>query len=181
MTTLRQIEVNRRNSLYSTGPRSPDGKEQSRKNSLKHGLAGAGVVLPDDEAEAIARRRIEWDGALKPGNALEEWIADQLVVASVQIERCQQQDRNARAEQACRAEQSWDDQRRLAAEVLAAGLARDPATVAIQLRQTPQGCDWMIARWENLDWALKKAGRWDSKELERARDLLGVAADLRSA
>jgi hypothetical protein len=181
MTTLRQIEANRRNSLYSTGPRSPEGKAIARANALKHGVAGAGVVLPDDEAETIAERRAEWHSSLRPGNALEEWIGDQVVVASVQIERIQHQERTLRAELARRAEDAWDDDRRLAAEVLARGLAKDPATVAIRLRQTQQGCDWLIARWEVLDYALKNAGRWDAKQLEQARDLLGIATDLRAA
>jgi hypothetical protein len=181
MTTPRQIEANRRNSLLSTGPRSPSGKEQSRRNALKHGVAGAGVVLPDDEAEAIAERRAEWHSSLRPWNALEEWIGDQVVVASVQIERCQHQERTLRAELARRAEESWDDDRRLAAEVLGAGLAKDPATVAIKLRQTPQGCAWLIARWGVLDYALKAAGRWDPAQVEKARDLLGIATDLRCA
>ena len=146
MTTLRQIEVNRRNSLYSTGPRSPEAKQKSRQNALKHGMAGAGVVLPDDEQEAVERRRAEWHSSLRPWNALEEWIADQVVVASVQIDRIQHQERHLRAETARRAEERWDDERRLAAEVLAAGLAKDPAKVALQLRQTPQGCAWLLAR-----------------------------------
>lgn len=34
----RKIEANRRNALKSTGPRTPQGKAYSRRNSLKHGL-----------------------------------------------------------------------------------------------------------------------------------------------
>jgi len=179
MTTLRQVEANRRNCLYSTGPRSPEGKARSRENALKHGVAGAGVVLPDDEQEAVERRRAEWHSSLRPWNALEEWIADQVVVASVQIERIQHQELHLRTEAARNAEERWDDERRLAAEVLAAGLAKDPARVALQLRQTPQGCGWMLARWAVLDFALKNTGRLDPKQVEKARDLLGIARDLR--
>jgi hypothetical protein len=181
MTTLRQVEANRRNSLYSTGPRSPEAKEISRRNALKHGMAGAGVVLPEDEQEAVERRRVEWHSSLRPWNAAEEWIADQVVVASVQIDRIHHQERHLRTEAARNAEERWDDQRRLAAEVLGAGLAKDPARVALQLRQTPQGCAWMVARWAVLDYALKQTGRLDLKQLDQARDLLGIARDLRSA
>ncbi len=44
MTTLRQIEANRRNALKSTGPRTEDGKRRSRRNALRHGLAAETVV-----------------------------------------------------------------------------------------------------------------------------------------
>src|SRR5438132_62932 len=40
MATEKQIEANRQNAQKSTGPKSDEGKEQSRANSLKHGLAG---------------------------------------------------------------------------------------------------------------------------------------------
>ncbi len=38
MTSLRQLEANRRNALRSTGPRTENGKQQSRRNAIKHGL-----------------------------------------------------------------------------------------------------------------------------------------------
>ena len=34
-----QIEANRRNARNSTGPRTEAGKERSRRNALRHGLA----------------------------------------------------------------------------------------------------------------------------------------------
>src|SRR4051812_35487605 len=92
MTTLRQTLANRANGLRSTGPRTVEGKEQSRRNALKHGLAGAGVVLPEDVSGAIARRKVEWDDVLRPSGPREDWLGDQVVVASVQIDLCQNQD-----------------------------------------------------------------------------------------
>jgi hypothetical protein len=38
MTSLKQIEANRRNALNSTGPKTEAGKQQSRRNALRHGL-----------------------------------------------------------------------------------------------------------------------------------------------
>ena len=48
MASIRQIEANRLNAQKSCGPRDT---ERSRRNALKHGLAGRGIVLPE-EAEA---------------------------------------------------------------------------------------------------------------------------------
>ena len=39
--------------LVTTGPTTDAGKKQSRRNALKHGLAGSGLVLPLDDADAV--------------------------------------------------------------------------------------------------------------------------------
>src|ERR1019366_8252833 len=44
MTSIRQIEANRRNALRSTGPNTEDGKRRSRRNALRHGLAAERIV-----------------------------------------------------------------------------------------------------------------------------------------
>jgi hypothetical protein len=44
MTSFRQIEANRRNALRSTGPKTEEGKERSRRNALRHGLAAETVI-----------------------------------------------------------------------------------------------------------------------------------------
>jgi hypothetical protein len=44
MTSFRRIEANRRNALRSTGPKTEDGKRQSRRNALRHGLSAETVI-----------------------------------------------------------------------------------------------------------------------------------------
>jgi hypothetical protein len=44
MTSFRQIEANRRNAHRSTGPRTEEGKRQSRRNALRHGLTAETVI-----------------------------------------------------------------------------------------------------------------------------------------
>ena len=44
MTSIRQIEANRRNALRSTGPSTEQGKRRSRRNALRHGLSAETVV-----------------------------------------------------------------------------------------------------------------------------------------
>ena len=51
MTSLRQLEANRRNALRSTGPRTEEGKRQSRANAFRHGLTAETVVARVEDVE----------------------------------------------------------------------------------------------------------------------------------
>jgi hypothetical protein len=51
MTSFRQIEANRRNALRSTGPRTEEGKQQSRRNALRHGLTAETVIEGLEDSE----------------------------------------------------------------------------------------------------------------------------------
>jgi hypothetical protein len=51
MTSLRQIEANRRNAAKSTGPLTDAGKQASRCNALRHGLTAETVILSLEDAE----------------------------------------------------------------------------------------------------------------------------------
>src|SRR4029079_3516294 len=44
MTSPKQIDANRRNALKSTGPITPEGKERSRRNAVRHGLTAETVI-----------------------------------------------------------------------------------------------------------------------------------------
>ena len=49
MSTLRQIEANRRNAQKSTGPTSVTGKAASSMNALKSGIHAKSLVLPSEK------------------------------------------------------------------------------------------------------------------------------------
>jgi hypothetical protein len=51
MTSLKQIEANRRNALKSTGPTTLDGKRRSRCNAVRHGLTAETVIAALEDAK----------------------------------------------------------------------------------------------------------------------------------
>jgi hypothetical protein len=51
MTSIKQIEANRRNSLKSTGPKTEAGKRASRCNAVRHGLTAETVISALEDAE----------------------------------------------------------------------------------------------------------------------------------
>ena len=55
MSTEKQINANRENAQFSTGPRTEDGKAKSSFNAVKTGLTGRTVVLPEDDISAYQR------------------------------------------------------------------------------------------------------------------------------
>ena len=88
MSSPAQIEANRINSLSSTGPRTLEGKQNSRRNAISHGLSSIGdPVLPhEDQAEFdIVSRSYVID--LSPGTCHEYYLVREMVSARWRIAR----------------------------------------------------------------------------------------------
>ena len=165
-------EANRRNAQKSTGPRTEEGKDRSRENAIKHGLT-ARVVFRED-AEAMQEEAEAVFYSLKPRNPFQAGLAEQVALCNVRIRRAQAIERRIRDKRALRAMTSWDEDRKLDAERLAAGLAARPAEVVAELRRTPQGCDWLIGRWAILAYLAEDNEKWDDGQTRLAHDLLGT-------
>jgi hypothetical protein len=176
----RRIDANRRNAIRRTGPKTAEGKEASRRNSLTHGLAGSGVVVAEAEANATRERLRQWNASLRPANVFEETLVETIVVESLRIERCRAEDNLTRNIRARRAEHCWGNERTAVIAREARSLAKRPAETALELSTSSPGCDWLIARWRMLGHALDTKGEWTAEQTSLALDLLGVAAELRS-
>jgi hypothetical protein len=51
MTSVKQVEANRRNALKSTGPKTEAGRLRSRRNALRHGLTAETVIYLLEDAD----------------------------------------------------------------------------------------------------------------------------------
>jgi hypothetical protein len=76
MTSLKQIDANRRNAQKSTGPQTVEGKQRSRRNALRHGLTADTVIGVLENAEDYAAL----EAALVAEYRARSYIAHELVV-----------------------------------------------------------------------------------------------------
>jgi hypothetical protein len=176
----RRIDANRRNAMRSTGPKTEEGKAQSRRNSLIHGLAGDGVVVPEDEGQAASERAEQWISSLRPMNAFEMGLVETIAIEGVRIDRCRIEERLVRDVRARRAGACWFDERKAEAAKLGRTLGERPDEVGARLCMTSAGCDWMILRWRALEKVLDKKGEWNDEQCKLALDLMGVGDDIRA-
>jgi len=181
MASLRQIRANQLNALMSTGPTTDEGKAVARRNALRHGLAGSGIVLPEDEAEAVNERWAQWHSSLKPDDAYSDWMVERIACSAIRLERCEHHERALLELRSARAGRDWDLERQLAAESLGEALPGSPARVALELRRTGAGCSWLKSRWEALGAVLGAGKAWDEAQRSLALDLLGTPPALRAA
>jgi hypothetical protein len=71
MTSLRQIEANRRNAARSTGPTSDQGKQRSRCNAVRHGLTAETVIQFLEDAEDYKAFELSVTASFEARTALE--------------------------------------------------------------------------------------------------------------
>ncbi len=143
------------NAAKSTGPRTPEGKLASRRNSLKHGLTGEGVVVREEDSGEIAERAEVLQGELAPGGGLMTQILVKRVAAmSVRAERCVRHESSMIANRVRTAPEDFDEARQARASQLFDDIALDPANHHRQLLAMPEGVDLLLERMAELHFRL---------------------------
>jgi len=87
MTSTKQIEANRRNSLKSTGPRTPEGKAAASLNNLRHGLRARTVVLPGEKSEEFHQLCDDLEAEWSPQSSTEHFYVEQMAVSQWKLSR----------------------------------------------------------------------------------------------
>jgi|ERR1035438_5579703 hypothetical protein len=87
MSTLRQIEANRRNSQKSTGPTSATGKAVSSMNSLKSGIHAKALLLPCENLAELQQLIEECYLHYHPANPEQRFYVDDLIRCEWTIRR----------------------------------------------------------------------------------------------
>src|SRR5208283_3726666 len=78
MASERQVSANRQNAAKSTGPITQNGKLQSRRNAMRHGLTAATVVPTMEDAEEFERFAAAVRADYRPASTVEHELVARL-------------------------------------------------------------------------------------------------------
>ena len=172
-----QLASNRRNAKLSTGPTSPEGRARVRSNAVKHGLSGAGLALPVEDAAEVERRFQALGDDLKPVGERERLLAHRAAFLSVRLDRCAAYETAALSEAIRTAEADHDRDIRKDVDDAVKRLPDDPISSVARLERTPEGVDWMLRSWGELLEDVTFGTYLMFNQVTRAENLLGRRSD----
>ena len=87
MSTIAQIDANRRNAQHSTGPKTPEGKAASKRNATKHGLLANEAVLAVESMPEFEQLLSAFLDEYHPASPTEEFFVRQMADAQWRLRR----------------------------------------------------------------------------------------------
>ena len=97
LISVKKLEANRQNGKKSTGPRTPEGKQRSRLNALKHGILAKAVVIQGGPGK---EKRGEFDQLLTelwqhytPQGPVEEMLVERMATLKWRLARVYRSER----------------------------------------------------------------------------------------
>lgn len=85
MATEAQANANRKNSKKSTGPRTPEGKTISSRNSLVHGMTSGKFLPPDGDPDEFFQLLDQFRDRFQPFDQVEDALVERLVAAEFKM------------------------------------------------------------------------------------------------
>src|SRR5262249_27508139 len=136
-----RVRANRENAQKSTGPTSEEGKAQSRTNGLKHGLSGAGVVMPEAMRIEVDRLIDQYTRDYRPTNERERDLVRQRALGLMRSRVAWNAETIFALNWAERAGSptTWESDRKAEAAEMGARLERRPGVVVARLEGSLQG------------------------------------------
>jgi hypothetical protein len=165
----------RREALRAVRPRTQDGDDSPRADTLVLNLC-ASVIIPED-ANLVQKRSTEFYNTLRPQNHFHCWCVSEIGLLSIRIDRDERIERRLRDKIVIKAQVHWESDRRLEAQRLGEQLGTSPEQVVELLQRTPQGCEWLMGCWARLAYSADvQNGPWTTQQSDLAFDLLGTPA-----
>ena len=87
MATDAQINANRENAKKSTGPRTPEGKAASSRNSLRHGLCAETLLLPPEDPDHFLALLQDLQQRFLPEGEAEDLLVERIAAAQWRLHR----------------------------------------------------------------------------------------------
>jgi hypothetical protein len=85
MATEAQMNANRQNAKKSTGPRTPEGKNISSRNSLVHGMTSGKFLPPDGDPKEFLQLQSQFRDRFKPFDEAEDALVERMVAAEFKM------------------------------------------------------------------------------------------------
>jgi hypothetical protein len=82
-----QNSINKENAQYSTGPKTPEGKQISSMNALTHGLTSQQVVMPAEDPKAYQRHLKSFTDEYRPKGPTEANLVQAIADACWRLNR----------------------------------------------------------------------------------------------
>ena len=139
-----RIAANRANARKSTGPRTEAGKARSRANALKHGLTGAGVALPSEDAARIEAEFLQAQEEFAPTTLAGMRLVRDVAAIWVRQDRARQYEARALAARTRRASIDFDQARSDRADWLVDNIEGNPRAYRRALLAMPEGVDRLV-------------------------------------
>ena len=205
-TKEERAEINRQNSRLSTGPRTAEGKRNSKFNARTHGMTARTVLLPGEDAGALAARQQHLVDSFQPRNSVElaviegmagdMWKSDRVELAAglrismrLRHEPLEQEKKEQDEAVELGGRLFWQPSfplpisKRFPIGKLTEPLCSEnavhphhPARIKLRLEQTISGCDWLIDSWGDLMQRLYRDELWLSADPFKMVRLLGKHA-----
>src|SRR5689334_7536532 len=87
MSSDKQRRANQRNAQLSTGPRTDEGKLNSSKNAIRHGLFAKTLTLTPDEADDFKTLVDGYIKHFRPSDPIEADLVEELAMAKMRQKR----------------------------------------------------------------------------------------------
>jgi hypothetical protein len=124
MSSIRRIRASRANGARSRGPVSPEGKERSARNALRHGILAQSIVLAEENSDAFRAALAAYVERFHPADDVDLGFIEEMATAFWRQRRC------------------WGIETRILQDAVAAATAADPlgryAQAFSSLAATPQ-------------------------------------------
>ena len=167
LTKAQRRKQNQLNAQHSTGPKTEQGKNIARFNSLVHGMTAQVLALPTEDPQEIAAQAEAWTDACQPEGLEEQVLVDQMALSAIRLGRIARAEAEVVAEQVRNATTEWDRAREIRLVEAVRLLRKDPALGVIELKSFGGGVEWLQQRWIGLKDAFVSQGLWNTPELIR--------------
>src|SRR5271165_4175758 len=109
--------------MHPTGPRTPEGKQRSSLNALRHGLTGLTVVIPSDDLPAYKKFCAEFFTHYSPAGPVERQLVQTIADTSWRLNRITAMEQSSLSLSAVRHEDDFSTTDDRCANAMAAALA----------------------------------------------------------